>query len=64
MSTCTAKAMNLSWSINEISDALVDLGIFPIQDIPEHLKLAQDILTAVSLILESLREEHASDAGS
>jgi hypothetical protein len=30
---CTAKAMKLSHSVKEISDALVDLGMFPIWDI-------------------------------
>jgi hypothetical protein len=30
-----AKAVTLSWSIMEISDALVDLGMFPVWDIPE-----------------------------
>jgi hypothetical protein len=29
-----AEAMQLSWSVMEISDALVDLGVFPTQDIP------------------------------
>jgi hypothetical protein len=38
----------------KISDALVDLGMFPIRDIPEHLKLARDVLTAAGLILERL----------
>jgi hypothetical protein len=58
------EAMQLSRSVMEISDALVDLGMFPILDIPRRLKSAQDILTAVGLILEHLREEHAIDAGS
>jgi hypothetical protein len=58
------EAMQLSHSVMEISDALVDLGVFPILDIPRRLKLAQDILTAVGLILEHLREEHAFDASS
>jgi hypothetical protein len=26
---CTTKAVQLSWSVKEISDALVDLGVFP-----------------------------------
>jgi hypothetical protein len=46
----------------EISDALVDLGVFPIGDIPAHPESAQDILTVVNLILERLREEHAFGA--
>jgi hypothetical protein len=48
----------------EISDALVDLGIFSILDIPECPKLAHDVLTAADLIMERLWEEHASDTGS
>jgi hypothetical protein len=47
----------------EISNALVDLGVFPIRDILAHPESAQDVLTVASLILEHLREEHASDAG-
>jgi hypothetical protein len=59
----TAKAMQVSQSIMEISDALVDLGVFPIRDIAAHLESAQDVLTAASLILERLLEKHASGAG-
>jgi hypothetical protein len=55
------EAVQLSWSVMLISDALVDLGVFPIQDIPAHPKSAQDVMRVVGLILEHLREEHASD---
>jgi hypothetical protein len=48
----------------EISDVLINLGVFPIWDIPERSKLAQDVLTAAGLVLEHLREEHATDVGS
>jgi hypothetical protein len=48
-----------SWSVMEISNALIDLGMFPIQDIPVHPKSAQDVLTVASLVLERLQEEHA-----
>jgi hypothetical protein len=44
----------------EICDALVDLGVFPIWGIPTYPKLAQDVLAVADLILEHLREEHAS----
>jgi hypothetical protein len=54
---------NTVMSVMEISDALVDQGVFPIQDIPERLKSVQDVLMAVGLILECLREEHASGVG-
>jgi hypothetical protein len=61
-SECATEAMQLSWSIMEISDALVDLGMFPIQDIPAYPESAHDFLTVSSLAMEHLREEHASDA--
>jgi hypothetical protein len=35
-----AEAVQLSQSVMEISDALIDLGVFPIWDILAHLKLA------------------------
>jgi hypothetical protein len=55
--------MQLSQLVIEISDSLVDLGVFPTQDIPMKLRSSQDVLTAASLFLERLREECASDAG-
>jgi hypothetical protein len=58
-----AEVMQLSWSVMEISDALVDLGMFPIRDIPVQPRSTQDVLTTASLVLERLREEHASCAG-
>jgi hypothetical protein len=58
------EAVQLSQSVMEICDAQVDLGVFPIWDIPAQPKSAYDVLTAVSLVLECLREEHASVAGS
>jgi hypothetical protein len=61
-SKCAAEAMQLAQSVMEISDALVDLGAFPIWDIPAHPESAQDVLMVVSLILERLWEEHASSA--
>jgi hypothetical protein len=54
------EAMKLSRSVREISDAL---GVFPIWDIPQRLKSAQDVLMAAGLILEHLREENAFGAG-
>jgi hypothetical protein len=57
------EAMQPSWSIMEISNALVDLGVFPIQGIPERLKSAQDVLMTAGLVLEHLREDHASGTG-
>jgi hypothetical protein len=46
----------------EISDALIDLGVFPIRDVPLLLKLAHEVFASTGLILEHLREEHASSA--
>jgi hypothetical protein len=57
-----AEAEQLSRSVREISNALVDLDMFYILDIPTQLRLAKDVLTAVSLILEHLQEKHASGA--
>jgi hypothetical protein len=56
------EVVQLSKSVMEISDSLVGPGLSPIRDIPVYLTLAQDVLTAASLILEHLREEHASGA--
>jgi hypothetical protein len=63
-SECATENVQLSCSVMEISDALVDLGVFPIWDIPERPKSAQDVLTVADLILERPREEHATNAGS
>jgi hypothetical protein len=57
------KAVQLSWSVMEIFDALVNQAVFPIWDISTHLKSALDVLAEASLILERLREEHASGGG-
>jgi hypothetical protein len=58
------EAVQLSWSVMEISNALVNLGVFPIRDIPAQPKSADDVLTVVNLVLERLWEEHASITGS
>jgi hypothetical protein len=60
-----AEAEQLWWPIREISDALVDLNVLHIQDVPSQSWLAKDVLVAASLILERLREEvlvHKPDA--
>jgi hypothetical protein len=57
------EAVRLSRLVMEISDALIDLGVFPIRDIPLLLRSAQEVLVSADLILEHLREEHASGAG-
>jgi hypothetical protein len=58
------EAVQLSRSVMEIFDALVDLGVFPIRDIPAQPKSAKDVLAVVSPVLEWLREECAFVAGS
>jgi hypothetical protein len=55
--------MTLSWLVMEISDVMIDLGMFAIRDNPEHPKSARDDSTATSLILECLWEEHDTSAG-
>jgi hypothetical protein len=54
----------LSWSVREISDALVDLNVLPIRDIPSQPRSAKDVLAVFILVLERLWEEHASGFGS
>jgi hypothetical protein len=61
-SECVAEVMTLSRSVMEISDALVDLEVFPIRDIPERPQSARDVLTATCLVLERLWEECDSGA--
>jgi uncharacterized protein with PhoU and TrkA domain len=62
-SECANEVVTLSWSIMEISDALVDLEVFPIRDIPERPQSARGVLTVASLVLEHLWEERDSGAG-
>jgi hypothetical protein len=40
--------------VMEISDPLVDLGVFPIQDIPRLPKSAHEVLAVTGLILERM----------
>jgi hypothetical protein len=58
-----AKARKLSSLVMGTSNALVDLGALPIRDIPQLLKMAQEVLVAAGLILECFHEEHASGIG-
>jgi hypothetical protein len=48
------EVVRLSWVVMEISDALIDLGVFPIWDVPLLSKPAQEVLASASLILEHL----------
>jgi hypothetical protein len=60
---CATEAVRLSRLAMEISDALINLGVFPIRDTPLLMKSAQEVLVSTGLILERLREEHASRDG-
>jgi hypothetical protein len=59
----TVEVGYLSWLVMEISNALVIIGMLPIQGIPQPPKMAQEVLAVGSLILELLRDEHPSGAG-
>jgi hypothetical protein len=48
------EANQLSRSIREISDDLVDMNMLPIWDVPSQLQSVKDVLAAFSLILEQL----------
>jgi hypothetical protein len=50
----TTEAMRLSRLVMEIPDALIDLWVFPVWDIPLLLKSAQEVLALAGLILECL----------
>jgi hypothetical protein len=58
----TTEARELSMLVMEASNALVDLRMLPIQDIPKLSKTAHGVMAAASLILEHIREGHAFDA--
>jgi hypothetical protein len=47
----------------EIFIALVDLGMLPIQGIPQLPKSVREVLPVVGLVLEHLQEALASGAG-
>jgi hypothetical protein len=49
-----SRLRRLSQLVVGITNALVDLGMLPIQDIPQLLKSAREVLTAASVILEHL----------
>jgi hypothetical protein len=58
----TTEAREVSMLVMEASNALVDLRMLPIQDIPKLSKTAHGVMAAASLILECIREGHAFDA--
>jgi hypothetical protein len=59
------KAEQLSWSTMEISNALDDLNLMPIQGIPSQPWLVKDVMAEFALVLERLHEKalvHEPDA--
>jgi hypothetical protein len=50
----TAEARRLSRLVMGISNSMDDMGMLLVQDIPQHPKSAQEVLSAVGLILEHL----------
>jgi hypothetical protein len=50
-----AEVMPLSQHVMAISTALVDLGMLPVQDIPQLLKSAREVLPTTDLILKCLQ---------
>jgi hypothetical protein len=51
---CAVEIGELSQLVMKISNALVDLGMSPIRDIPQLLKSALEVLAVTGLILERL----------
>jgi hypothetical protein len=51
---CATEAREMSQFILEISNALVDIGMLPIRDIPQLSNMAQEVLAVADLILEHL----------
>jgi hypothetical protein len=48
------EAGQLSWLVRDISDALVDLNVLPIQDNPLQPQSTKDVLTTFGLVVERL----------
>jgi hypothetical protein len=46
--------------VRDVSKVLVDLGMAPITEIPQDPRMASDILAAVDVILEHLKEAYES----
>jgi hypothetical protein len=57
------EAEQLSQRVMRISNVLVDLGILPIQDIPQLSKSAWEVLSMADHVLQCLQEVLASNAG-
>jgi hypothetical protein len=57
---CTTEAGKLSTLVKRISNALTNLGMLPIRDIPQLLKIAQEVLATAGLIVERMLEHESS----
>jgi hypothetical protein len=57
------EAEKLAALVTETSRDLMDLGLPPIQEIPQVLRKAWEVLKAARIVLEHLWEVHASGAG-
>jgi hypothetical protein len=55
-----AEAEWLSCQVAQVAGVLTDLGLLPIEDIPQLSKTAQEVLPVVALILKCLQEARDS----
>jgi hypothetical protein len=58
-----AEAERLSQQVMRVAGILVDLGLPPVEHIPQLLRTAQEVLPAVALILKHMQEALDSSAG-
>jgi hypothetical protein len=58
-----AKAERQSQQVVRVADILINLGLLPIEGIPQLLKTTQEALPTVTLILKCLQEALDSSAG-
>jgi hypothetical protein len=57
---CVAEVGRLAILVCDFSKVLVDLGMPPIPRIPQDSRMTDDVLEAMGVILEQLREAYAS----
>jgi hypothetical protein len=51
-----AEAERLSHQVVQVAGVLIDLGLLPIEDIPQLPKTAEEVLPALTLMLKHLQE--------
>jgi hypothetical protein len=56
------EAERLSQQVMRVVGVLIDLGLLPVEDIPQLLKTTQEVLPAVTLNLKHLQEALDSSA--